>query len=79
MPLIYWEKKMAKIEAVILSVGVTEGSSVMGLSEEEFNALSQEEKDEANKKVATVFFYCGADYVINNLSELPGLIEKIQK
>ena len=70
---------MAKIEAVILSVGVTEGSSVMGLSEEEFNALSQEEKYEANKKAATVFFHCGADYVINNLSELPDLIEKIQK
>ena len=44
-------------------MGVTEGSSVMGLSEEEFNALSQEEKDEANKKTATVFFHCGADYV----------------
>lgn len=70
---------MAKIEAVILSVGVTEGSSVMGLSEEEFNTLSQEEKDEANKKAATVFFHCGADYVINNLSEQPNLIEKIQK
>lgn len=78
MPLIYWEKKMAKIEAVILSVGVTEGSSVMGLSEAEFNALSQKEKEEANKKAATVFFHCGADYVINNLSELSDLIEKIQ-
>ena len=70
---------MAKIEAVILSVGVTEGSSVMGLSEEEFNALSQEEKGEANKKAATVFSHCGADYVINKLSELPDLIEKIHK
>ena len=46
---------MAKIEAVILSVGVTEGSSVMGLSEEEFNTLSQEEKDEANKRPQRYF------------------------
>lgn len=45
--------------AGLISVGVTEGSSVMGLSEEEFNALSQEEKDEANKKAATVFSHCG--------------------
>ena len=60
-------------------MGVTEGSSVMGLSEEEFNTLSQEEKNEANKKSATVFFQCGAYYVINNLSEIPDLIEKIQK
>lgn len=65
--------------AGLISVGVTEGSSVMGLSEEEFNDLSQEEKDEANKKAATVFSNCGADYIINNLSELPDLIEKIQK
>lgn len=65
--------------AGLISVGVTEGSSVMGLSEEEFNTLSQEEKNEANKKAATVFSNCGADYVINNLSELPDLIEKIQK
>lgn len=56
------------------SVGIVEGSSVMGLSETEFQALSQVEKDEISARVRKVYENCGADYVIQNMSELPALV-----
>ena len=64
--------------AGVLSIGVIEGSSELGLSEEEYEALSKEEKDRLCKKVRTSFLEAGADEVIINMSELNDYIEKIE-
>lgn len=62
----------------MISVGIIEGSSVMGLTEEEFRALAPERKAEEVKRVREFYQDCGADYVISNMSELPGLIARIE-
>ena len=55
-----------------------EGSSEMGLSKEEYEALSQSEKDKLCKKVRSSFLEAGADGVILNMSELNDYIRKIE-
>lgn len=60
--------------AGVMSVGVVEGSSEMGLSEEEYEALSKEEKESLCEKVEKTFFEAGADAVIRNMSQLPALV-----
>lgn len=47
--------------------------------EEAYNELFQTEQDILCDKAGRVFKEAGADYVIRNLSELPGLIRKIEK
>ena len=59
------------------SVGVTEGSSELGLSQAEYEALSEEEKEATCRKAEETFRKAGAHFVIRNLSELPGLIRSL--
>lgn len=63
--------------AGVISVGVLEGSSEMALTEEEYEALSEDEKETCLAKVTEVFKKAGADYVIRNVSELVVLIETL--
>ena len=65
--------------AGVISVGVIEGSSEMALSEEEYSQLSNEEREAQIKKVRETFLKAGADYVIQNMGELPALISKIRR
>ena len=65
--------------AGIISIGIVEGSSIMGLSEEEYEQLSDVQKEENIRRVQKVYESCGADYIIMNMSELPALIETIEK
>lgn len=62
------------IAAGAITVGVVEGSSVMGLSEAEYEKLSVEEKTEQRNRVKKVYEKAGADYVIQNMSELTALV-----
>lgn len=59
------------------SVGVIEGSSELGLSQSEFNALTPEARKEICYKVEDTFRKAGAQFVIRNLSELPELIRNL--
>lgn len=65
--------------AGIISIGIVEGSSIMGLSEEEYEQLSDVEKEDNIRRVHKVYEGCGADYIIMNMSELPALIESMEK
>lgn len=61
--------------AGVISLGVLEGSSIVGLSQEEYENLSAEKRqavlDEAHNKLLE----SGADDVLLNLSELPAWLE----
>lgn len=59
------------------SVGVILGSSEMGLTEEEANAMDPDELAERMEVVKNRFKKAGADYVIDSIGELDKLIPKI--
>lgn len=61
--------------AGVFAVGIVEGSSVMGLSEDEYTALSPVKKEKEIERVVDVYKKAGADAVILNMSELIGVIE----
>ncbi|MBS5395466.1 MAG: phosphonoacetaldehyde hydrolase [Clostridium sp.] len=65
------------VHAGVWAVGVVEGSSELGFTEEEYNALSESERQKEIKRVTESFQQAGADFVIANLSELPSLLETI--
>lgn len=65
--------------AGVITVGIVEGSSVMGLSEAEFDALSDEQKSAEYERVSKIYKGCGADYVIANMSELCKLIDMLEE
>ena len=65
--------------AGVWAVGVIIGSSEMGLSEAEFDALSELEQEEIIGKVEQTFKQNGAYFTIKSMSELPGVIEEINQ
>ncbi len=67
------------LNAGVWSVGVVIGSSEMGLSQEEFESLTQTEKDQAISKTEQSFKQHGAQFTIKTMSELPQLIEQINQ
>ncbi len=64
--------------AGLITIGLLEGSSLMALSEEEYEALAPEQQQAEIERVRKAYADCGADYVIRNMSELPGLLERIE-
>ena len=59
------------------SVGIIKGSSVVGLSEAEYNALSETKRKELHEKARKTYMEAGADYVIEDITGLPEVIAKI--
>lgn len=68
---------MEALNAGVWAVGVIIGSSEMGLSEEEFQALTSEERQQVIAKTKRIFEETGAHYTIETMAELPKLIETI--
>ena len=64
--------------AGVFTVGVVEGSSEMALTQEEFEALSEDERAAACDRVAEVFRSAGADAVIMTMAELPTLLRQMR-
>lgn len=60
--------------AGLISVGVVEGSSLMGLSRQEYEALSPACREEVCQRTRCRYAELGADYVLENMSELEDLI-----
>ncbi|WP_339269460.1 phosphonoacetaldehyde hydrolase [Paenibacillus sp. FSL W8-0187] len=65
------------VNAGVWSVGVVIGSSEMGLSSEEYHALSESDREAAISKTEQTFIQHGADFTIRTMDELPQLIERI--
>lgn len=63
--------------AGVWTVGILEGSSVMGLSQNEFERMSAAEQNAACEQAKQIFSEAGADFILRNMSELPGLIRML--
>lgn len=63
--------------AGVWAVGVIIGSSEMGLSLAEFNALSEADQEKAIARTKQSFLQNGANFTIHTMNELPQLIERI--
>jgi phosphonoacetaldehyde hydrolase len=61
-----------------LAVGVVKGSSMLGLSAEELDSLSDGDAARLLAAAEAGFMQAGADYVISEIGELPGLVERLQ-
>lgn len=64
--------------AGVVTVGVIDGSSEMGLSQTEFETLNEEDKKSARKRVSDKFIKAGADYIINDFRTLPYIVSQIE-
>ena len=62
------------IAAGVTTVGIIEGSSIMGLSQEDYEALTPKKQEEECRRVAQVYEENGADYIIKNMSELINIL-----
>lgn len=60
------------------SVGVIIGSSELGLSKEEFQALDDEERQKVITKTANAFKNAGADAVVKQLGDLENVIKELE-
>lgn len=60
--------------AGMISVGIIEGSSVMGLSQKEYEALNVEQRKTEDERVRKAYEEAGADYVIQDIRGVLGLV-----
>jgi len=65
------------INAGMWSVGVVTSSNEMGMTEEEIRHMEPKELENRKQMVRNSFLEAGADYVIDNLSEIGDLINRI--
>lgn len=65
------------IHAGVITVGILEGSSLMGLTMQEYEALNEQDKTALCERLTKEYQDAGADYVIKNMKELPDLIQKM--
>ena len=61
--------------AGVRSLGVLEGSSVMGMTQTAYEALSADEKQAALDRARQMFLETGADDVLLNIEQLPAWIQ----
>ena len=61
--------------AGLITVGVIEGSSLLALSQQEYESLAPEQRQAEIDRVRQAYADCGADYAIANMSELPALLD----
>ena len=67
------------MDAGMWSVGVVTSSNEMGMKQEEIRLIDPIELERRKQLVRNSFFEAGADYVIDNLSEIGDLIDKINE
>lgn len=65
--------------AGVYTVGVLEGSSLVGVSETEYKELSDEKRCALLETAREAYFAHGADTVIMNFKELPTLVKHLSK
>ncbi len=66
------------LNAGMWTVGLSQTGNLMGLSEAEVKALSVEDRESANQKIAAQFYQAGAHYVIEGIWDLPVILKNIE-
>ncbi|MBP3312346.1 MAG: phosphonoacetaldehyde hydrolase [Butyricicoccus sp.] len=66
------------VNAGVWTVGVLEGSSAVGVTMEEYDAMDELAREDVLRKAEKLYRDNGADFVILNLSELPGVLAQIE-
>ena len=61
------------------TAGIILGSSELGLSRDEVAALSEEDLAGRKAAVRAAYYQTGADYIIDDVDELPGVIDDINR
>lgn len=59
------------------AVGLLQGSNLMGLEKEEYDALNEEELEALKKETVNRYLEAGADFVADSIKNLPGIIQTI--
>lgn len=67
------------VNAKVWSIGLIIGSNEMGMSEDEYNHRSAEELIPLKNEVRQRMLDAGAHFVLDNITELPACIEKINR
>ena len=63
--------------AGVWTVGVLDGSALMGLSEERYNALSRSELSQYRSRALEAYAAAGADFTVRNVTELVDVIRRL--
>lgn len=61
------------------SIGILTGSNLLGLTEEEYSRMDGKELKARKEQAAQRYLEAGADLVIDNIRELPGAIEELNR
>ncbi|MCL1829890.1 MAG: 2-aminoethylphosphonate--pyruvate transaminase, partial [Oscillospiraceae bacterium] len=67
------------INANCWTAGVIMGSSELGLCRDEVEAMTESELFERKKQVHAAYYQAGADYIIEDMNQLPGVIADINQ
>lgn len=62
--------------AGVVTIGVIEGSSEMGMTQEEYEALSEEQQQVERDRVEKIYLDAGADYVVQDIR---GVLDYLQQ
>lgn len=67
------------VNAKVWSIGIITGSNEMGITEEEYNRRTPDELAALKQEVRERMKAAGAHFVLDNITELPACIEKINR
>ncbi|WP_293709392.1 phosphonoacetaldehyde hydrolase [uncultured Parabacteroides sp.] len=67
------------VNAKVWSIGIITGSNEMGITEEEYNHRTPDELAPLKHEVRERMMAAGAHFVLDNITELPACIEKINR
>lgn len=67
------------VNAKVWSIGIITGSNEMGITEEEYNRRTPDELATLKQEVRERMMAAGAHFVLDNITELPACIEKINR
>ena len=61
------------------SIGILNGSNLLGLSQEEFHTMDAEQLKQCKQKTAEAYRQAGADLVIDSIRDLPAALEELNR
>lgn len=65
--------------AGVITVGIIEGSSIMGYSKEEYDNLDESTKEKAISMVTNKYKEAGADYIVHDIREVLNIVKDINE